>query len=111
MMLAAYLSNEAQSLLKGLLQKEAPKRLGYGANGSEDVMQHSFFRCDLAQGDLTADTCQSCPLTAAVSHAATIMAHSSDADIRDISHIAAARQIHCHQCFSLSNAAHSSHIR
>lgn len=42
---AAYLSSEAQSLLRGLLQKEAPKRLGYGANGSADVMQHPFFRC------------------------------------------------------------------
>ena len=50
MLLAAYLSSEAQSLLRGLLQKEAPKRLGYGANGSEDVMQHPFFRCGLAHG-------------------------------------------------------------
>ncbi|CAL5223372.1 g5877 [Coccomyxa viridis] len=42
--LPPYLSNEAQSLLRGLLQKEAPKRLGYGTTGSEDVMHHPFFR-------------------------------------------------------------------
>lgn len=42
--LAAYLSSEAQSLLKALLQKEAPKRLGFGPNGSKDVMGHAFFK-------------------------------------------------------------------
>lgn len=41
---AAYLSSEAQSLLKALLQKEAPKRLGFGPNGSKDVMGHAFFK-------------------------------------------------------------------
>ncbi|KAL4447725.1 hypothetical protein ABPG75_004944 [Micractinium tetrahymenae] len=42
--LPSYLSSEAQSLLKGLLQKEAPKRLGFGPNGSKDVMGHAFFK-------------------------------------------------------------------
>ena len=30
--------------MKGLLQKEAPKRLGYGASGSADVRSHPFFK-------------------------------------------------------------------
>ncbi|KAL4424405.1 hypothetical protein ABPG77_005648 [Micractinium sp. CCAP 211/92] len=42
--LPSYLSSEAQSLLKALLQKEAPKRLGFGPNGSKDVMGHAFFK-------------------------------------------------------------------
>ena len=41
---AAYLSSEVQNLVKGLLQKEASKRLGYGASGSQDVMRHAFFK-------------------------------------------------------------------
>ena len=41
---AAYLSSEAQNLVKGLLQKEASKRLGYGPSGSADVMKHPFFK-------------------------------------------------------------------
>ena len=41
---AAYLSNEVQSLVKGLLHKEASKRLGYGPSGSADVMGHPFFK-------------------------------------------------------------------
>ena len=38
------MSSEAASLLRGLLQREPPKRLGYGAKGSEDIMAHAFFR-------------------------------------------------------------------
>ena len=41
---AAYLSSEVQSLVKGLLQKDASKRLGYGPSGSADVMGHPFFK-------------------------------------------------------------------
>ena len=40
----AYMSSEAASLLRGLLQREPPKRLGYGPKGSEDIMAHAFFR-------------------------------------------------------------------
>ena len=40
----AYLSADAQSLLRALLQKEAPKRLGYGEQGSAQVQAHPFFR-------------------------------------------------------------------
>lgn len=43
-MLAAYLSSEALSLLKGLLQKDATKRLGYGPSGSAEIKSHPFFR-------------------------------------------------------------------
>jgi len=42
--LPPYLSSEAASLLKGLLQKEPPKRLGFGPKGSQDVTTHAFFR-------------------------------------------------------------------
>lgn len=42
--LPPYLSTEATSLLKGLLQKEQSKRLGFGPKGSQDVMTHAFFR-------------------------------------------------------------------
>jgi hypothetical protein len=38
------MSSEAASLLRGLLQREPPKRLGYGPRGSDDVMAHAFFR-------------------------------------------------------------------
>jgi serine/threonine protein kinase len=41
---AAYLSSEVQNLVKGLLQKEPSKRLGYGPGGSADVMRHPFFK-------------------------------------------------------------------
>ncbi|GAB4821286.1 hypothetical protein N2152v2_008332 [Parachlorella kessleri] len=40
----SYLSTEALSLLKGLLQKDPSKRLGYGPGGSAEVMGHAFFR-------------------------------------------------------------------
>ena len=42
--LPTYLSSEAQSLLKGLLTKDASKRLGYGEGGSEAVKKHAFFK-------------------------------------------------------------------
>lgn len=42
--LPTYLSSEAQNLLKGLLQKDAKKRLGYGEHGSQEVMKHPFFK-------------------------------------------------------------------
>ncbi|BDA45563.1 Ribosomal protein S6 kinase beta-2 [Coccomyxa sp. Obi] len=42
--LPPYMSCEAQSLLRGLLQREPLKRLGYGPTGSDDVMQHPFFK-------------------------------------------------------------------
>ncbi|KAJ4832552.1 Serine/threonine-protein kinase AtPK2/AtPK19 [Turnera subulata] len=44
MKLPAYLSSEAHSLLKGLLHKEASKRLGNGASGSEDIKRHKWFK-------------------------------------------------------------------
>ena len=42
--LPTYLSTEAQNILKGLLQKDATKRLGYGEQGSQAVMKHPFFK-------------------------------------------------------------------
>jgi p70 ribosomal S6 kinase len=33
-----------QNLVKGLLQKDASRRLGYGPSGSADVMRHAFFK-------------------------------------------------------------------
>ncbi|XP_058110703.1 serine/threonine-protein kinase AtPK2/AtPK19-like [Magnolia sinica] len=42
--LPAFLSSEAHSLLKGLLQKETSKRLGSGPNGSEEIKIHKWFR-------------------------------------------------------------------
>lgn len=42
--LPAYLSSEAHSLLKGLLQKDACKRLGSGAGGSEEIRKHKWFK-------------------------------------------------------------------
>ncbi|KAK7301044.1 hypothetical protein RJT34_11900 [Clitoria ternatea] len=42
--LPAFLSNEAHSLLKGLLQKDASKRLGSGASGSEKIKSHKWFK-------------------------------------------------------------------
>ncbi|CAH9126357.1 unnamed protein product [Cuscuta epithymum] len=42
--LPAYLSNDAHSLLKGLLQKETSKRLGSGLKGSDEIKAHKWFR-------------------------------------------------------------------
>ncbi|KAK1270852.1 Serine/threonine-protein kinase AtPK2/AtPK19 [Acorus gramineus] len=42
--LPQYLSSEAHSLLKGLLQKEANKRLGSGPLGSEEIKNHRWFK-------------------------------------------------------------------
>ena len=39
-----YLSSDAANLLRGLLTKEASKRLGFGPAGSGDVMKHGFFK-------------------------------------------------------------------
>jgi len=39
----SYLSDDARSLLKLLLQKDPSKRLGTGAGGCFEVMQHPFF--------------------------------------------------------------------
>ncbi|EPS73120.1 hypothetical protein M569_01633, partial [Genlisea aurea] len=44
MKLPPFLSSEAHSLLKGLLRKEASKRLGSGANGSKDIKSHKWFK-------------------------------------------------------------------
>ncbi|KAJ7950132.1 Serine/threonine-protein kinase [Quillaja saponaria] len=44
MKLPAYLSSEAHSLLKGLLQKDASKRLGSGNMGSEEIKHHKWFK-------------------------------------------------------------------
>ncbi|GKV04317.1 hypothetical protein SLEP1_g16486 [Rubroshorea leprosula] len=44
MKLPAFLSSEAHSLLKGLLQKDASKRLGSGATGSEEIKRHKWFK-------------------------------------------------------------------
>ncbi|XP_058737153.1 serine/threonine-protein kinase AtPK2/AtPK19-like [Vicia villosa] len=42
--LPGYLSSEAHALLKGLLQKEAPKRLGCGAKGFAEIKGHKWFK-------------------------------------------------------------------
>lgn len=42
--LPAFLSSEAHSLLKGLLQKEASKRLGSGPGGSKEIKSHKWFK-------------------------------------------------------------------
>ncbi|KAF9595879.1 hypothetical protein IFM89_005365 [Coptis chinensis] len=42
--LPSFLSSEAHSLLKGLLQKEANKRLGSGPSGSEEIKHHKWFK-------------------------------------------------------------------
>ncbi|KAK8516919.1 hypothetical protein V6N13_092213 [Hibiscus sabdariffa] len=42
--LPAFLSSEAHSILKGLLQKEASKRLGSGQGGSEEIKRHKWFK-------------------------------------------------------------------
>jgi len=42
--LPAYLTSEAHSLIKALLQRDPKKRLGYGPSGFEQVKKHPFFR-------------------------------------------------------------------
>ena len=42
--LPGYLSSEAHALLKGLLQKEAPKRLGCGPKGIQEIKEHKWFK-------------------------------------------------------------------
>lgn len=42
--LPAFLSSEAHSLLKGLLQKDPSKRLGSGLKGSDEIKDHKWFR-------------------------------------------------------------------
>ncbi|XVF65963.1 hypothetical protein PTKIN_Ptkin09bG0293000 [Pterospermum kingtungense] len=42
--LPTFLSAEAHSLLKGLLQKDASKRLGSGATGSDEIKRHKWFK-------------------------------------------------------------------
>lgn len=44
MKLPAFLSSEAHSLLKGLLQKEASRRLGSGPGGSNEIKNHKWFK-------------------------------------------------------------------
>ncbi|CAA6655757.1 unnamed protein product [Spirodela intermedia] len=44
MKLPPYLSSEAHSLLKGLLQKDPTKRLGSGPEGGDQVKKHKWFR-------------------------------------------------------------------
>ncbi len=39
-----FLSNDALSLLKGLLARDPLKRLGSGTEGSEEVRKHAFFK-------------------------------------------------------------------
>lgn len=42
--LPGFLSSDAHALLKGLLNKEAPKRLGCGAKGIEEIKGHKWFK-------------------------------------------------------------------
>ncbi|OMP10177.1 hypothetical protein COLO4_04757 [Corchorus olitorius] len=42
--LPAFLSSEAHSLLKGLLNKDASKRLGSGPTGGEEIKRHKWFK-------------------------------------------------------------------
>lgn len=42
--LPPYLSSEAHSLLKGLLQKEVSRRLGSGPGGSNEIKSHKWFK-------------------------------------------------------------------
>ncbi|GER54684.1 serine/threonine protein kinase 2 [Striga asiatica] len=42
--LPTFLSSDAHSLIKGLLQKEANKRLGSGPRGSEELKGHKWFK-------------------------------------------------------------------
>lgn len=43
-LLAGYLSGDAKSLVKALLEKDAGRRLGSGATGAAAVKAHPFFR-------------------------------------------------------------------
>lgn len=42
--LPPFLSSEAHSLLKGLLQKEPSRRLGRGPSGGDDIKRHKWFQ-------------------------------------------------------------------
>uniref|UniRef100_A0ACD5YZX1 Uncharacterized protein n=1 Tax=Avena sativa TaxID=4498 RepID=A0ACD5YZX1_AVESA len=42
--LPSFLTSEAHSLLKGLLHKEAGKRLGTGPGGSDEIKKHKWFK-------------------------------------------------------------------
>ncbi|XP_057475724.1 serine/threonine-protein kinase AtPK2/AtPK19-like [Actinidia eriantha] len=42
--LPAYLTSDAHSLLKGLLQKDPSRRLGSGPKGSDEVKHHKWFK-------------------------------------------------------------------
>ncbi|KAJ0105578.1 hypothetical protein Patl1_17941 [Pistacia atlantica] len=42
--LPPFLTGEAHSLLKGLLQKDPTRRLGSGANGGDDIKRHKWFQ-------------------------------------------------------------------
>ena len=42
--LPMYLTSEAHSLIKALLQRDPSKRLGYGPSGFEQVKKHPFFK-------------------------------------------------------------------
>ncbi|RCV44927.1 hypothetical protein SETIT_9G414100v2 [Setaria italica] len=42
--LPTYLSSEVHSLLKGLLHKEAGRRLGSGTGGSDEIKNHKWFK-------------------------------------------------------------------
>lgn len=42
--LPPFLTSEAHSLLKGLLQKDPSKRLGSGTSGSDDIKGHKWFK-------------------------------------------------------------------
>ncbi|CAN1277253.1 Serine/threonine-protein kinase AtPK2/AtPK19 [Linum perenne] len=44
MKLPTFLSSEAHSLLKGLLQKESSRRLGCGDKGSQEIKNHKWFK-------------------------------------------------------------------
>ncbi|TYI35754.1 hypothetical protein ES332_A03G098100v1 [Gossypium tomentosum] len=41
--LPPFLTTEAHSLLKGLLQKEPPRRLGSGPGGGDEIKKHKWF--------------------------------------------------------------------
>ncbi|KMT17414.1 hypothetical protein BVRB_2g038690 [Beta vulgaris subsp. vulgaris] len=43
--LPTFLSSEAHSLIKGLLQKDPSKRLGSGPNGENEIRSHRWFKC------------------------------------------------------------------
>ncbi|KAL2898012.1 Serine/threonine-protein kinase AtPK2/AtPK19 [Bienertia sinuspersici] len=43
--LPTFLTSEAHSLIKGLLQKDPSKRLGSGPGGEGDIRNHKWFKC------------------------------------------------------------------